>query len=61
MTDEEITKEFDLIHEMDLEMARLEKIVNYLRETLNDFSSERLFTLKRLINEYDLQKNKNIN
>lgn len=61
MTDEEITKEFDLIHEMDLEMARLEKIVNCLRETLNDFSSKRLFTLKRLLNEYDLQKNKNIN
>ena len=61
MTDEEITKEFDLIHEMDLEMARLEKIVNCLRETLNDFSSERLFTLKRLLNEYDSQKNKNIN
>ena len=61
MTDEEITKEFDLIHEMDLEMARLEKIVNCLRETLNDFSSERLFTLKRLLNEYDLQKNKNRN
>lgn len=61
MTDEEIAKEFDLIHEMDLEMARLEKIVNYLRETLNDFSGERLFTLKRLLNEYDSQKNKNIN
>lgn len=61
MTDKEIAKEFDLIHEMDLEMARLEKIVNYLRETLNDFSGERLFTLKRLLNEYDSQKNKNIN
>ena len=61
MTDEEITKEFDLIHEMDLEMARLEKIVNYLRETLNDFSNERLFNLKRLLNEYDSQKNKDIN
>ena len=56
-----LRKSLILIYEMDLEMARLEKIVNYLRETLNDFSSERLFTLKRLLNEYDSQKNKNIN